>query len=726
MNWVLVPNGLCLAGLADRHAGIVPQQSPLRPLSFFRNSYCRKPTPFRLSHRLCALSARASQIASLPQDKAKQPGAQAEVPVDFVQAVPLTRGTTCLRGVCSRRLKFEIEYGAKRGSTDNSYLVQEGSDTILIDVPDSAYTQKFVTALDGLFSLGSLTHVVLTHLTPSRVESIKQLLRMRQQQNAAPLQIYLSNPALQLLQSTLGKTEEDAQLLANTTLTAARVGGDLLVGSEGGLQLIPVPTPRWPDLLCAYSPSQQLLFTSKLFGAHVAPSVAGTPDGCITDLGGWDVFGSDWRFYFDCMLAPVARQAAGALARLDDVLAPRAASPGLLPALLTSLQATLLTTQAALERTQTAVFGAQVGAGGRKLIAAICPMHGPVVSQATRELLGRYRDWVAEQIASAEQCRVAVLYASAYGNTAALAQAISRGVTKAGVAVETVNLESTPLEEVSAIVNQSAGFVIGSPTLGGHMPTQVAAALGAVLRDNQAKALPCGVFGSFGWSGEAVDEMEQRLRDAGFCFAFDAMRVKFRPTARDIQVAEESGTDLAQAVRRQQKRQQKAAGSAQVKAGGASSMEQAVGRVVGSLCVLTSKDEDAESAMLASWVSQASFDPPGVSIAVKKDRAVESLMTRNSKFVLNILAEGKEKPILKQLLKPFKPGEERFGELATSVSEGTGCRILPGIASYVECSVTDRMEAGDHWVVYATVEGGQVVDDQALSAVHHRKAGLSY
>ena len=44
----------------------------------------------------------------------------------------------------------------------------------------------------------------------------------------------------------------------------------------------------------------------------------------------------------------------------------------------------------------------------------------------------------------------------------------------------------------------------GSPTLGGHMPTQVQVALGAIIREREAKQLPCGVFGSFGWSGEAV------------------------------------------------------------------------------------------------------------------------------------------------------------------------------------------------------------------------------
>lgn len=54
-----------------------------------------------------------------------------------------------------------------------------------------------------------------------------------------------------------------------------------------------------------------------------------------------------------------------------------------------------------------------------------------------------------------------------------------------------------------------------------------------------------------------------------------------------------------------------------------------MGRVVGSLSIVTAKDGDAESAMLASWLSQASFDPPGLTVAVKKDRAVESLLVRS-------------------------------------------------------------------------------------------------
>lgn len=54
-----------------------------------------------------------------------------------------------------------------------------------------------------------------------------------------------------------------------------------------------------------------------------------------------------------------------------------------------------------------------------------------------------------------------------------MAQAISRGITKAGIGVETLNLEEDTIDDALAAVKEAKGFIIGSPTLGGHLPTQV-------------------------------------------------------------------------------------------------------------------------------------------------------------------------------------------------------------------------------------------------------------
>jgi flavorubredoxin/flavin reductase (DIM6/NTAB) family NADH-FMN oxidoreductase RutF len=520
---------------------------------------------------------------------------------------------------------------------------------------------------------------------------------------------------------------ELASLLERCPPTAVSRSTELSLSNGTPLRFIPVPTPRWPELTAVYLPEDKALITSEWFAAHVAPtSVAGTNEGgkggepsTAFDEGGWDRYGDDWRHYFDCMLAPAARQSAAGLARLRINATPAPAESGALAAVLAPLK-----TFASLVESLT--LGADDGTPEPTAAGLLLPLHGPIVRSSLSELVGRYGDWTAAQVKAAGDASVAVLYASAYGNTAALAQAISRGITKAGVGVETLNLEIVGVAEVEKALESAAGFIIGSPTLGGHMPTQVQTALGAILRTAEAKGLPCGVFGSFGWSGEAVDMMESRLKDAGFKFAFDSIRCKFAPTEGTLQVCEESGTDLAQVIRKRARQRERSVAQKLAAADVADGPAVAMGRVIGSLCAVTARDGDAAGAMLASWVSQASFDPPGLTVAVKKDRAVEALLPEGACFVLNVLADGKDKPVMKQLLKPFKPGEDRFAGLEVKDSEATGAPILAQAASYLECRVGQRMEAGDHWIVYALVEGGGVLDEGADSAVHFRKVGTTY
>ena len=143
------------------------------------------------------------------------------------------------------------------------------------------------------------------------------------------------------------------------------------------------------------------------------------------------------------------------------------------------------------------------------------------------------------------------------------------------------------------------------------------------------------------------------------------------------------------------------------------------------MCIVTAKKGDVSSAMLASWVAQATFTPPGFTVAVAKERAIENLMHTGESFVLNILAEGKHLGPMKHFLKPFGPGENRFDGVETKETED-GQIILEEAIAYLECEVAGRMDCGDHWVVYATVSGGEVQDMDAKTAIHHRKTGTHY
>jgi flavorubredoxin/flavin reductase (DIM6/NTAB) family NADH-FMN oxidoreductase RutF len=562
-----------------------------------------------------------------------------------VQILPIGTDTTVLRSRSWSRLRFEIEYALAKGTTANSYLIQ-GDKIALIDPPGETFTEIYLAALQQRFDVTAIDYVIVGHVNPNRAASLKSLLEI-----APQITFVASNPGAKNLRG----------LLENPDLPIIIMRGEetLDLGKGHVLQFIPTPNPRYADELCTYDPQTEILYTDKFFGAHICGDQ-------VFDEG-WETINEDRRYYFDCLMAPHARQVETALEKLAD-LPVRLYATG----------------------------------------------HGPLVRYGLIELTKAYREWSQQQTSA--DLTVTLIYASAYGNTATLAQAIARGITKAGVAVESINCEFTDPEDIREAVEKSAGFVIGSPTLGGHAPTPIQTALGIVLSTATNNKL-AGVFGSFGWSGEAVDLIEGKLKDAGYRFGFDPIRVKFKPNDVTLQLCEEAGTDFAQALKKARKVRSQSVP--------ATTVEQAVGRIVNSLCVVTAKQGDISSAMLASWVSQASFNPPGLTIAVAKERAVETLTHIGNQFVLNILQEGNHLGLMKHFLKPFSPAQDRFAGVAYTESEN-GIPILKDGLAYLECSVQNRLESGDHWLVYATIENGKVLNQEGVTAVHHRKSGSHY
>lgn len=94
-------------------------------------------------------------------------------------------------------------------------------------------------------------------------------------------------------------------------------------------------------------------------------------------------------------------------------------------------------------------------------------------------------------------------------------------------------------------------------------------------------------------------------------------------------------------------------------------------------------------------------------------------------FNVNILKEGTEGSVMKALLKEFAPGEDRFGGVEHHRSDNE-CVVLEDAVSCLQCRVSQRMDAGDHYIVYGEVDSGEVLDSGAVSVVHHRKSGNTY
>lgn len=223
--------------------------------------------------------------------------------------------------------------------------------------------------------------------------------------------------------------------------------------------------------------------TSATFGAHFC-------DEAIFDKN-WKQLDQDRRFYFDCLHAAQTKQLESAIAKFTP-----------LPS---------------------------------KIYA---PAHGPLIKYSLSRFRFDYQQWCQQQ--SQQELKVALLYASAYGNTATIANAIAEGLIQSQVAVESINCEFASSEEITEAIQTCDGFIIGSPTLGGHPPTQIQTALGIILA-NATKTKLAGVFGSYGWSGEAIDILENKLRDAYYNFGFEPIRVRFSPTAQTLEQCQQAG-----------------------------------------------------------------------------------------------------------------------------------------------------------------------------------------
>ena len=586
--------------------------------------------------------------------------------------LPIDTGATSLRSLSPQRSRFELEYALERGSTANSFLFEGDGNhaAVLVHPPGAAYGEVFLPALTAVMpEPNQKLLVVVGHVNPNRVALLRELAA-----TYTELELIASNAGAKVLNELWslrkpappGELSDEPALPDLPPIRVIRHEQSMPLSHGRTLLLLPAPTPRWPGGLLAFEEDLGLLMSDKFFSAHLCTEDWSESNRSSTE--------EERRHFYDCLMAPMARQVDALVDRLEDLD-----------------------------------------------ISTIAPGHGPAIETSWRSLLSDYHRWgQSHQQASLS---VLLLFASAYGNTAAIADALAQGVGRTGIRVNSLNCEFTPANELVDAIQRADAVLIGSPTLGGHAPTPIVSALGTLLAEGD-RSKPVGVFGSFGWSGEAVDLLESKLRDGGFSFGFEPIRVKFSPDAARVKQLEEIGTRFGRQLLKIQKRAQRRS------AGGLSESRSdpavvALGRVIGTLCVLTTRKGDMSGAMVASWVSQASFSPPGITVAVAKDRAVETLLHKGDRFALNVLAEGREASLMKQFLQPFEPGADRFSGLDLEESPAEQ-PLLPEALAWLDGEVKQRMECGDHWLLYAQVNHGGLFDTEGSTAVHQRRSGANY
>ncbi|WP_051920548.1 flavin reductase family protein [Thermodesulfobacterium hydrogeniphilum] len=123
--------------------------------------------------------------------------------------------------------------------------------------------------------------------------------------------------------------------------------------------------------------------------------------------------------------------------------------------------------------------------------------------------------------------------------------------------------------------------------------------------------------------------------------------------------------------------------------------------------VITSKWNDKINGMTAAWVSQVSFKPRLLSVAIAPQRYTYELIKQSGIFCINVLSKNQI-----ELAKHFgfKSGKKvnKFENISYKTAFNGSPVLLDAIA-YFECRVMDEFKAGDHMIIV-----GEIVDYQVL------------
>jgi len=180
--------------------------------------------------------------------------------------------------------------------------------------------------------------------------------------------------------------------------------------------------------------------------------------------------------------------------------------------------------------------------------------------------------------------------------------------------------------------------------------------------------------------------------------------------------------------------QQVAAGVAPQRAEQEAGIAAVLGRIPSGLFVITWRDDARDRGMLASWVMQAGFDPPLITIAVATSRDLLSTIAEGKSFVVNVLGES-QRSLLARFGRPPAVGEDPFAGLtitrtdcgAAAITAATGwleCRRCQAASGLPGDSVV-AAAGGDHTVVLGEVLAGHRGSEEP-PLVHLRRNGLRY
>ena len=292
--------------------------------------------------------------------------------------------------------------------------------------------------------------------------------------------------------SVMGQKALEQHHHLDGAITAVKDGSTLTLG-DMNLTFIETRMIHWPDSMMTYLDKDQMLFSQDGFGMHLATNER------FADQLPQDVLDYEAAKYYANILLPFSPLIAKAIEKIK--------------------------------------------ASGLK-IGIIAPDHGPVWRKDPLRIVGKYAGWTQMKPTN----KTVIAYDTMWGSTDMMARAIGEGAGSEGGDVKLLRLRGTHRSEVATQILDAGAFVVGSPTINNQMFPTVADML-TYVRGLKRLNMSGGAFGSYGWSGEAVKQIEDVLMSMKVELVQEGLKLIYVPDEEALKACRAFGEAVARKLK---------------------------------------------------------------------------------------------------------------------------------------------------------------------------------
>ena len=266
--------------------------------------------------------------------------------------------------------------------------------------------------------------------------------------------------------------------------------GDVLNIGKRTLHFVHIPMVHWPDSMVTYSPSDKLLIPNDAFGQHIACAHR------FDDDIGWNILQEEATKYYANIVLPYGDQVQKALAAIKQLD-----------------------------------------------INMIAPSHGVIWRTYIKDIISEYEKWSTHKT----EPTALIVYDSMWGSTKKIAYTLLNELEKNRIPTTIRNLKTTHISDIITDLLTSRLILLGSPTLNNTMLPSMGGFL-TYLKGLRPRNRIGFVFGSYGWSGQAVGEIETYLTDLKWELPEKSINFNFIPDEKELDTIKKIATKLAQRI----------------------------------------------------------------------------------------------------------------------------------------------------------------------------------